>query len=61
MEINKINDFNLETGYNYVVTIALLLHGCIISTDSINVDNLTFNNVTGDEFEETLFSTNEKK
>ena len=50
MEINKINDFNLETGYNYVVTIALLLHGCIISTDSINVDNLPFNNVTGDEF-----------
>ena len=60
MEINKINDFNLETGYNYVVTIALLLHGCIISTDSINVHNLTFNNVTGDEFQETLFSTNEK-
>tara|TARA_X000000950_G_scaffold193517_1_gene233316 strand:+ start:10410 stop:11201 length:792 start_codon:yes stop_codon:yes gene_type:complete len=61
MEINKINDFNLETGYNYVVTIALLLHGCIISTDSILIDNLTFNNVTGNKFEMTHFSTNDKK
>jgi hypothetical protein len=61
MEINKINDFNLETGYNYVVTIALLLHGCIISTNSILIDNLTFNNVTGNKFEMTHFSTNDKK
>ena len=61
MEINKINDFNLETGYNYIVTIALLLHGCIISSDSILIDNLTFNNVTGNKFEMTHFSTNDKK
>ena len=61
MEINKINEFNIESGYNYVVTIALLLHGCIISTESIHLNNLTFNNITGNKFEMTHFSTNDKK
>lgn len=61
MEINKINEFNIESGYCYVVTLALILHGCVISTDSIHIDNLTFNSITGNKFELTHYSTDDKK
>jgi hypothetical protein len=61
MEVNKINEINIESGYNYVVTLALILHGCVISTDSIDIDNLTFNSITDNKFELTHFSTDDKK
>ena len=61
MDVHKINEFNIESGYNYIVTIALILHGCVLSKGNISIDNLTFNNATGNNLKTTQFSTNDKK